>query len=136
MNVENLEKLAAYLEALPADYGHFSMARYYVVNESSRLPYELPDAMSCGTVACAAGHGPAAGIPIDGKEWWSDYCQRVFDLGLAEWQWCFASDWVDVDDTHHGAAKRIRYFLAEGLPTDWYAQMIGGAPYIFAEKNV
>jgi hypothetical protein len=40
----------------------------------------------------------------------------------------FGSDWVHEDNTPTGAAKRIRYFVANGLPENWKDQMSGKAP--------
>lgn len=64
MKRSNLEKLAAYLETLPVDYQHFSM-RSYLTKDGSYVSYpeEANTAIDCGTIACAVGHGPAAGSP-------------------------------------------------------------------------
>jgi hypothetical protein len=135
MNRDNLEKLAAYLEQLPEDYSHFGMMNYMAVKQFT-YPYtssaHLIDA--CGAVACAIGHGPAAGIPRKGDyEYWSTYSHRVFDLRINEFDWCFSSTWMVVDDTPNGAAKRIRYLLEHGLPADAGPQRVCRAPYIFAK---
>jgi hypothetical protein len=137
MNRANLEKLAAYLEQLPEDYSHFGMMNYMAVKQFT-YPYtssaHLIDA--CGAVACAIGHGPAAGIPRKGDyEYWSTYSHRVFDLGYDDFDWCFCAEWLLVDDTPHGAAKRIRYLLEHGEPDDAVAQMQGRAPYLFAKEE-
>jgi len=96
----NCKKLAAYLLELPDDYDKFDMW-WYTRNG------EQPQETDCGTVACAAGHGPAAGIePLPG-EYWATYTQRVFSAS----PWMFASDWSRHDNTAHGAAKRIVYAL-------------------------
>lgn len=112
----NLRKLAAYLLTLPEDYPDFEM-RSFTADKSS------PDTVSCGTAACAVGHGPAAGIaPLieDDADWWR-YSVRAFIGGwsLPEWGWCFDSHWSSVDNTVHGAAKRILFLLKEGLPEDF-----------------
>lgn len=96
----NCKKLAAYLLELPDDYDKFDMW-WYTRNG------EQPQETDCGTVACAAGHGPAAGIePLPG-EYWVTYTQRVFSAS----PWMFASDWSRHDNTVEGAAKRIIYAL-------------------------
>lgn len=82
---------------------------------------------NCGTVACALGHGPAAGIPlakshiatkrikgqtiVTGIDFES-YC-KLFTRGETqpEWDFLFSGDWKGVDDHHWGAAARIRYLL-------------------------
>ena len=119
----NLDTLASYLEALPEGYQHFEMSSFFdhcgVKEENLEAPAQ------CGAVACAVGHGPAAGIPV--KEFdqfgvnWDRYSDRVFinnhqfqnDM---EWDWMFSGDWEFADNTPQGAAKRIRYFLQNGLP--------------------
>lgn len=138
MNHENLETLANYLEALPAGYRHFSMWTY--LSHYGRHDYFHPvDAgvseMECGTVACAVGHGPAAGLAALPGENWEAYEQRVFGVTLAEWTWCFASSWGAIDNTPQGAAKRIRYMLELGVPWDARDQLNGEAPYLFAKEE-
>ena len=138
MNRENLTKLADYLAALPADYDHFDMFDYYrnIRIFGYILPIEsaLPD--KCGAVACAVGHGPAAGIPPVAGEDWTTYGHRVFDMGGEEWYWCFSDKWTGIDNTPHGAAKRIRHLLEHGLPEDATDQQYGFAPYLFAKQAV
>jgi len=137
MNRDNLEKLASYLEALPVDYNHFHMNVYLVDDEFyHNHADEAPLAGTCGTVACAVGHGPAAGIaPLGCLEWWSDYARRVFDLTHREHYWCFDGNWSQVDNTPHGAAKRIRHMLEHGAPFDLVDQLAGDAPYLFAQET-
>ena len=72
-----------------------------------------------GTVACAVGQGPKAGIRIskyDGS-WW-DYAYRVFgvDSNDGPFEWMFGGFWTDIDNTPLGAARRIEYFLLHGVP--------------------
>lgn len=138
MNRENLEKLASYLEGLPADYDHFEMATYFRQDRRTiNDPLQAPLAGACGTVACAIGHGPAAGIPAEetAMEGWEDYSDRVFELSCNEETWCFSSCWRWVDNTPHGAAKRIRYMLERGVPSDSDYQRRGWAPYMFAKEE-
>ena len=137
MKRSNLEKLATYLEALPIGYQHFSM-RSYLTKDGMYLshPEEANTVLiDCGTIACAVGHAPAAGIPVMRGEDWDAYEARVFNLTTAEWKWCFSSYWTDVDDTPHGAAKRIRYMLEHGVPENAFYQMNGSSPYLFAEES-
>jgi hypothetical protein len=138
MNRTNLDKLATYLEGLPADYRHFGMSAYMQsVDRAHFFINQAPLAGSCGTIACAVGHGPAAGIPADeGTVWWTDYGEKAFQLAPEEWAWCFDSQWTVVDNTPHGAAKRIRYLLDHGLPEDDFEQRHGATPYMFASDPV
>jgi hypothetical protein len=77
----------------------------------------------CGTCACALGHGLAAGIaplaPLAEVtfQWsfWQSYSEQFVD-GDRQWQWCFSDAWGDFDNSHRGAAARIRYLLANGVP--------------------
>ena len=131
MNEKNLRKLAKYLEKLPASYPHFSMFDYVSDGTQPQEAHEF----ECGTVACAVGHGPAAGIKPKKEEGWCEYEDRVFALAKSEWDWCFASEWRITDNTPQGAAKRILYMLEHGVPADYHAQMIGDEPYIFNEEK-
>lgn len=126
MNIENLTKLAVYLEGLPSDYDHFGMASFVESNHGfEKLQnYALNNGgvHTCGTAACAAGHGPAAGILVPKKYVtaysvnWVLYSREKFDLDSAEWEWLFDGGWTDYDDTHQGAAARIRYLLEHKKP--------------------
>lgn len=97
---------------------------------------------NCGTVACAIGHAPAAGIPLAkahieskvrlGKTVvtgikWGDYSKNfVRGNGHPEWGYLFDGDWTHVDNHHWGAAARIRFLLDKGgLPAE-YCDYIGG----------
>jgi hypothetical protein len=134
MNRANLEKLAAYLESLPADYEHFSMESYLRNADDYFYWTSMADTLQdCGTVACAIGHGPAAGItPLPGENW-DLYTDRVFELEAYQWSWCFSSSWHQVDNTPQGAAKRIRYMLDHGVPENVDRQKAGRDPYLFAK---
>lgn len=137
----NLSTLATYLEALPPDYAHFDMADYWGLTPP--VNSVAPD--ECGTVACAAGHAPAAlGITAamltdlgllsrDGIRW-----NRFIDLFLLahpdhgddvpsmsfreqrpDWAWMFSDRWAAYDNTPAGAAARIRYYLIAGVPPEF-----------------
>ena len=119
---ENLLKLANHLESLPEDYEHFGMQNFFIVESDENLGH-FPDVVKnsealshCGTVACAVGHGPFIGIePLEG-EYWTTYSERVFIKNVREWEWCFSGEWRKLDNTPHGAAKRIQVLLRKGLP--------------------
>lgn len=138
----NLEKLATYLESLPADYSHFAMDDFFCQDtgtsndfkEYKRLEGEYArnngGVGRCGAVACAVGHGPAAGILFHSSELfpsgnpdWGSYADRFCEL--SEFPFLFGGDWTAFDNTHQGAAKRIRYLLAGNeipLPEDYTHQ--------------
>lgn len=117
---DNLIKLERHLDALPADYQHFDMWFY-----NSEVPTPCIINTKCGAVACAVGHGPAAGIPVVGDEGWNEYCERVFgvngDNDSDEYRYLFAGTWACHDNTPQGAAARIRKYLALGgkAPDGW-----------------
>lgn len=116
----NLLKLAQYLLSLPVDYPRFCMEEYATDHGGGSMTYLSSKRQNwCGTAACALGHGPAAGIyGSDSCGSWVFYAFEQFGLSdcTYEWSWCFASSWSYVDNTHHGAAKRILYFLDNGAP--------------------
>lgn len=129
---KNLLKLADYLESLPADYKHFDMSSY-IENSKAAMYYAKTGRkgnqkiVSCGTVACAVGHGPAAGISI--KNYvnsinvvdWSAYADEQFS-GDDEFDWLFGSIWTGIDNHHWGAAARIRFMLDKGgIPEEFWS---------------
>jgi hypothetical protein len=146
LKTDNLLRLAAYLDTLPANYAAFDMNVFFAAaNYNSDLHAERVDADveknyglknggvdKCGAVACAIGHGPSAGflVPEDmitlyGRVSWMRYSDHFFIDGYlyAErwepahhaWSWCFDGDWAGVDNTPHGAAKRIRWLVKNGV---------------------
>lgn len=150
MNVENLKTLALYLLALPATYGNFDMLVYQKKgNRFSYLSQDFvdPDPVThgCGTVACACGHGPSAGIPALKGEVWSKYAYRAFfdttpaastDEEAGYWEWCFSSRWEGVDNTPQGAGIRILYLLTkQRLPGDWDWGYVEKGVFIEAKKD-
>lgn len=122
----NLATLAAYLRTLPAEYPDFSMDDFTA--DGGRVAVQ-PE---CGTAACAAGHGINAGVSALAGESWYDYSVRSFApdeywKGPSPWDWCFSANWSDIDNTAHGAADRITYMLAHGVPDDAVEQRLGMA---------
>lgn len=151
--VDNLVKLAEYLERLPEDYPYFGMKEYFLPvgtetllclsNQQRRdmTQYALHNGgvHTCGTAACAVGHGPSAGILFheneidsdaaydpDTDSWsvptplWNRYAERAFVSRSwgQPFEFLFGGGWSTLDDTHRGAAARIRYLLdkVEVLP--------------------
>lgn len=139
VNRDNLRKLADYLMAgnLKKD---FSMAAYCEVGLPGEPDFDSivsPQLHACGTVGCALGHGPDAGIaPLD-DESWNDYMERAFGIPLGPsmdqispaYHWLFGFGWTLTDNSIQGAAWRIYEFLDNGIPDDAVAQMDGEAPY-------
>lgn len=125
MNSANLLLLAERLDRLPKNYEHFDMQVYTSADlDPSKVTRKVIH--NCGTVACAVGHGPTIrGLEAKSTDLdWEDYCLRVFgiDFHSAAFDFMFGPDWSDLDNTPHGAAKRIRYYVANGIPSpeDFY----------------
>lgn len=112
----NLGKLATYLVGGRVKM-KFEMAS---LCENMYGSLEKPNSAGCGTVGCALGHGPEAGI--SGREYtmWTEYCKQEFGLswGSDAWLWCFSGRWSSYDNTPRGAAKRMQYLLQHGAPPE------------------
>lgn len=112
---KNLGRLAEYLAAPGPKPARFDMAHYA---DTAHI-----DSTECGTVGCAVGHAPFAGIRKWPTESWHSYVERALGCSPFEgfdFDWCFASWWALVDNTPEGAALRIRYLLEHGGPPAWY----------------
>lgn len=117
---QNLRRLAAYLIALPKDYEDFDMGWW-------TADYRSPGTTACGTVACAGGHGPMAGIAPQPGECWATYINRAFVEGnnpLSDYM--FSAGWTEHDNTPQGAGKRILYALHNGIPENEYDPTVYG----------
>lgn len=128
MNRDNLKKLADYLLALPDDYHDFDMGVFCKIPGTEREFGPSETVHQCGTVGCALGHGPVAGIrpgPTDLD--WRDYCLNQFELHWwsDEAEWCFGGEWSLIDDTPQGAGKRILWLL-DGHPIPTEAELANG----------
>ena len=145
----NLTTLASQLEALPADYAQFEMACFLDFEDDEKTRNYLLNnggVSSCGTSACAVGHGPSAGLFFLPDEImvnfgeiqpnWMTYTRRVFGIHRYsdEFSFLFGGAWADYDNTVHGAAARIRYYLDNGLPD--YDQRYNYDPSIYQEYLV
>lgn len=137
-----LEKLAAYLEGLPKNYRHFQMANFvtrtFKPHEKTEAEYGRTNGgvQSCGTAACAAGHGPAAGILVPPRMIsgnavdWSEYCTLFTGMDIEAEDFLFSGGWTSTDNHHYGAAARIRYLLDHGRPPEnWDYRKRIYAPY-------
>ena len=148
----NLDRLATYLENLPENYSHFGMSSFLAADD--KTPDESQDfspyfdqvvkyalhnggVAECGSIACAVGHGPSAGILFDESMIEPNHFYRYYgggrmahrDRNMPNWgaytkanfcnldgypfTWMFGERWAWVDNTHRGAAARIRCMLAE-----------------------
>jgi hypothetical protein len=127
---DNLLKLAAYLETLPDDYEQFNMHVFMALRVEDAGLYDRqwivvdPDEVKrphCGTVACAVGHGPSAGIRVYGDQSWRSYADRVFGpMDDDTFGYMFGPSWSRTDNTPKGAAARIRTYVTLGhTPDDW-----------------
>ena len=112
MNKDNLQILATYLKG-PLE-ASFHMDRF----DDGRGP--MFGRSDCGTVGCAVGHGPYAGLPKEFEQW-DEYCERVFGLVYFDQthMWCFSGEWWTVDNTAIGASLRIDYMLKHGVPDEF-----------------
>jgi hypothetical protein len=130
MNVENLTILANYLDTV--SQVNFDMRTFSRDQDGDDIPLE---AHECGTVGCAIGHGPDAGLPFEPQDIgdWVGYGERVFGLGTKNpgWDWCFSASWAWIDNSPAGAAKRIRHLIEHGVPSDALGQRLGNN-YLFA----
>ena len=129
----NLLKLAEGLLTLPdlieSQGLHFSMKDFFKTEPRSpkrRIASTIED-YNCGTAACALGYGPYLGItPNPGEDSWFDYADEAFgtctpgrmvtDAQSMLWNWLFSNRWTSLDNTPDGAARRIFWFLKNGLP--------------------
>jgi hypothetical protein len=114
----NLRTLANYL--LSGDLkAKFDMFLY---SELGHLSYGV----DCGTVGCAVGHGPYAGIEKYPGEEWGKYANRVFGSGESKiFSHLWASRWKQYDNTPEGTANRILAFLDQmekGTLTEEYLE--------------
>ena len=138
----NLLKLAAYLRKLDREKFHMDRFYEYYENDTNQQSISLtPDLLEfhdtepnhCGSVACAVGCGPAAGIPVDESDadCWETYSGRVFirtnlDINLTNqilanrtWAFLFSGSWSRFDNSPTGAAERIEFVLENGLKDIW-----------------
>lgn len=113
----NLKKLAIYLSTKRPSR-KFSMVTYGSDASGELEPREIEKVPECGTVCCAVGNGPRAGIPAGRCRNWSTYVDK-FVTTDEEYNWLFDYNWFCRDNTPKGAAYRIGYFLKCGIPS-WF----------------
>lgn len=132
MNRDNLQRMADYIRTIPQDM--FDMSQY-------RKSYPATT-RECNSVGCVIGHCTVldskelpllvqTGKAIDFMQWSEEFTE--LECGEAEWEWCFGSGWVDVDNTPIGSALRIEWLLNHGLPTTWEDQQNGDVPLCYMQ---
>jgi hypothetical protein len=119
---DNLCKLASHLQSLPPDYSHFDMSTWFHGLRESKYKQGESQVWDCGTSACLAGHGPAAGIKFEGVNDWNLYAYQILDSSPWDaikkmekvYNFLFMSHF---DSDHYDAAARIRAVLDnDGVP--------------------
>jgi len=143
-NKINLDKLATYLEHLPVDYAAFQMSQFFRPRDDyenfrdreKKYALENGGVGQCGAIACAVGHGPSAGVLFTEDQFvedsyfdektdswkdytrpnWSAYSNQFVSRNTAMWEYLFGGTWSRYDDSHRGAAARIRYVLDGHVP--------------------
>lgn len=139
--VLNLAKLGLYLRGLPADYERFAMRVFYDAPGAivSRPEFTRAGAYGhpCGTVACAVGHGPAAGVPPrDYVESWACYGAWAFTEDDLQFDFLFSGDWQWSDDTPRGAAARIALLLDSADSDFVFALMSGDSEQCDSQRRM
>ena len=67
---------------------------------------------TCGTVGCAAGYAPMAGVlPSRDEMTWHTFVREQLAPSRDVFGWCFSADWTPIDNTPYGAALRILKML-------------------------
>jgi hypothetical protein len=112
---ENLQRLATFLM-----HGN-GVSKGVEFNMRWYMKEERQEEIVCKTSGCAVGFAPFAGIEKTPFESWNDYCKRTLIESTYDdpWHWCFSADWGMIDNTREGAAKRIQYFLDNGVPSEF-----------------
>lgn len=116
MNKENLLKLATYLEG-PLKAA-FDMAWF---DDGKGNPMALSTSRTeCGTVGCAVGHAPYAGIKKNLEETWVHFSLRAFGITESEHKFLFAGAWGMGDlNNPIATARRLKWFVSFGVPEGW-----------------
>lgn len=114
---KNLKKLRDYLSGPLHEGSEFDMERYAEASGAADAATE------CGSVGCAIGHGPYAGIRKYAKETWREYGVRAYSADWSlpatrdqkyQWAWLFDPLWAKCFPTKDDAVKRIDAFLQYG----------------------
>jgi hypothetical protein len=133
-DAENFAKLEVFLRALPMKRFNMQYFRTYQSGDDHEDVeiYEIAGKPVCGTVGCALGWGPEAGViphPRHDRSWYS-YSQNRFSTDERIIKWVFDSEWVNHDNTPTGAADRIAYLLKHGhVPVSFRLSGVGRNDY-------
>jgi hypothetical protein len=123
LRTTNLNKLGIHLLSLPEDYQHFDMSTY---TDQGYMPLDVAKQKSCGTAGCAIGHAPlvkGTTKPLP-DEYYYEYSFRYSfkdehahqdRLSRILWSLMFDGLWEQVDNTPHGAGRRILFILRHGV---------------------
>lgn len=137
VNTANVRKHIEFLRA-NSDLG-FNMGAYSPISKrKAENPKEI-----CGTVSSSLGWAPmwsgVKGYDFHNNGGWFDYdpySVRVFGHMSGDvWNWFFGVDWMHADNTIEGAWLRMEWYLAHGLPDDWWGQMMGEAPLCYQTEG-
>lgn len=118
-----------------------TLAKYFAQHKKLKAKFNMSvycedgyfSSTNCGSIGCAVGHGPYAGISKSKDEKWLHYGQRVFDVNMAEFCFLFSYSWHSVDNTKAGLVRRINYFLKNGVPGSFNTAYNNS--YILAKKE-
>lgn len=81
---------------------------------------EDSDYATCGSVGCAVGHGPYAGIRKHMGDSWRAYAYNFVDIYSDDFDFLFGHTWSQYDNTPTGVVRRISYYLQHGVPQEFY----------------
>lgn len=124
LNVQNLDKLIAHLEAQPPERFHM---RYVFRGTDGSCAFDVPSLSDCGTAACIAGHCAYAMGARIGEEFYSTKARDWLGLSREGQAQLFMPDYYDRDAERYplyraiATLKRLRdRFLATGeIVVDW-----------------
>lgn len=128
MNKDNLKRMADYIITIPQK--KFNMRFFRRGNIKN---------IECNSVGCVIGHCTildSENILINYRDIFNEidfigWSYKFTGLNRYEWHWCFASDWINIDNTPEGASQRIMYLIENGLPDNWIEQMDGKKPLCY-----
>ena len=126
----NMRTLAAYLSEHVTD-AQFDMKEFRRSASGAICPYVSRS--RCGSIGCALGWAPFAldidddieifAYVIGGPLYWYRLSRKYFvPKQHRAWDFCFAQDWKDHDNTREGAANRLEYAAdnpAGPFPLPW-----------------
>lgn len=124
MEKENLLKMADHIETIPQ--GMFDMGEYRIGDEKTHECSSVGDIIGHCTILDSEPLPRFDDGDIDFETWAKKF--TGLDYWENEWLFLFSEAWVMSDNTPTGAAKRIRYFVENGVPENWEKIMYGVDP--------